>query len=243
MGFCTADKDNMDKEKAKAWIKKMWKEWRATLFLIVFVIIPVKSSLADFNWVPTGSMNPTILEGDFVFVNKAAYGLRVPLTLQRMARWASPERGDIVICFSPEDNVRLIKRMIGLPGDELEIRDNQLYINEQPVPQSEMDPNCFEDLSDTLLSQSQFSVEQLDSCEHPIMVTPSVVSKRHFGPVVVPEGQYFVMGDNRDNSRDSRYFGFVPRRNIVGRAVGIAASFNIKDKYQPRLNRFFTDLK
>lgn len=233
----------MDKEKAKAWAKKMWKEWRATLFLIVFVIIPVKSSLADFNWVPTGSMNPTILEGDFVFVNKAAYGLRVPLTLQRMAQWSDPERGDIIICFSPEDDVRLIKRMIGLPGDVLELRDNQLYINEQPMPQSAIDPNALEDLSETLLAHSQFSVEQLDTCEHSIMVTPAVRSKRFYGPVVVPEGQYFVMGDNRDNSRDSRFFGFVPRKKIVGRAVGIAASFNIKDRYQPRLGRFFTDLK
>ncbi len=233
----------MDKEKAKAWAKKMWKEWRSTLFLIVFVIIPVKSSLADFNWVPTGSMNPTILEGDFVFVNKAAYGLRVPLTLQRMAQWSDPQRGDIIICFSPEDDVRLIKRMIGLPGDVLELRNNQLFINEQPMPQSTIDPNVLEDLSEALLAQSEFSVEKLDACEHPIMVMPSVQSKRYYGPVIVPEGQYFVMGDNRDNSRDSRFFGFVPRRNIVGRAVGIAASFNIKDKYQPRLSRFFTDLK
>ncbi len=233
----------MDKEKAKAWAKKMWKEWRSTLFLIVFVIIPVKSSLADFNWVPTGSMNPTILEGDFVFVNKAAYGLRVPLTLQRMAQWSDPQRGDIIICFSPEDDVRLIKRMIGLPGDVLELRNNQLFINEQPMPQSTIDPNVLEDLSEALLAQSEFSVEKLDACEHPIMVMPSVQSKRYYGPVIVPEGQYFVMGDNRDNSRDSRFFGFVPRKNIVGRAVGIAASFNIKDKYQPRLSRFFTDLK
>jgi signal peptidase I len=221
----------------------MWKEWRATLFLIVFVIIPVKSSLADFNWVPTGSMNPTILEGDFVFVNKAAYGLRVPLTLQRMAQWSGPQRGDIIICFSPEDNVRLIKRMIGLPGDVLELRNNQLYINEQPMPQSTIDPIVLEDLSEALRSQNEFSLEQLDACEHSIMLMPSVQSKRNFGPDIVPEGQYFVMGDNRDNSRDSRFFGFVPRKNIVGRAVGIAASFNIKDKYQPRLGRFFTDLK
>jgi len=233
----------MDKEKAKAWIKKMWKEWRSTLFLIVFVIIPVKSSLADFNWVPTGSMNPTILEGDFVFVNKAAYGLRVPLTLQRMAHWSGPERGDIIICFSPEDNVRLIKRMVGLPGDVLELINNQLYINEQPMPQSAIDPNALKDLSETLLAQSHFAAERLDACEHSIMITPTRGAKRSFGPVIVPEGQYFIMGDNRDNSRDSRFFGFVPRKNIVGRAVGIAASFNIKDKYQPRLSRFFTDLK
>jgi signal peptidase I len=233
----------MDKEKAKAWAKKMWKEWRSTLFLIVFVIIPVKSSLADFNWVPTGSMNPTILEGDFVFVNKAAYGLRVPLTLQRMAQWSGPERGDIIICFSPEDNVRLIKRTVGLPGDVLELRNNQLYINGQPMHQTPIDPNVLRDLSETLLEHHLFAEENLDTVKHSIMITPGVPAKRDFGPVVVPDDQYFIMGDNRDNSRDSRYFRFVPRKNIVGRAVGIAASFNIKDKYQPRLKRFFSNLK
>ena len=233
----------MDKDKIKAWAKKMWKEWRSTLFLIVFVIIPVKSSLADFNWVPTGSMNPTILEGDFVFVNKAAYDLRVPLTLTRMAHWSDPNRGEIIICFSPEDNVRLIKRMIGLPGDVLELRHNQLYINDEPMEQTSIDPNVLDDLSETLLNHSRFATEQLDTCDHSIMITPMRPGKSSFGPVVVPEGRYFVMGDNRDNSRDSRYFGFVPRKNIVGRAVGIAASFNIKDKYQPRFDRFFSDLK
>ena len=82
--------------------------------------------MADLNWVPTGSMNPTILEGDCLLVNKAAYDLRVPLTFQRVARWAEPERGDIVICFSPTDGTRLVKRVIGLPGDTLELRDNDL---------------------------------------------------------------------------------------------------------------------
>ena len=121
---------------------KYWKEWRLTLFLIVFVILPVKSSLADFNWVPTGSMKPTILEGDFVFVNKAAYGLRVPLTLLRLAHWADPGRGDVVICFSPDDGTRLIKRVVGLPGDRLELRNNQLFINGRAMAQSEMMPKA-----------------------------------------------------------------------------------------------------
>ena len=100
-------------------ILRCWREWWLSICLILFLAVPIKSSLADLNWVPTGSMNPPILEGVFVLVNKAAYDLRVPLTLQRLAKWADPERGDIVICFSPDDGTRLIKRVIGLPGDIL----------------------------------------------------------------------------------------------------------------------------
>ena len=99
----------MKTEKLKKLLYKYWKEYRSIVILVVFVIIPVKSSLADWNWVPTGSMNPTILEGDLIFVNKAAYDLRIPLTLHRLAKWSDPQRGDIVVCFSPEDGIRLVK--------------------------------------------------------------------------------------------------------------------------------------
>ncbi|UCF43271.1 MAG: signal peptidase I, partial [Planctomycetota bacterium] len=102
----------MKKVKVRKFVRRIWKEWRLTIFIIVFVIIPAKSSLADWNWVPTGSMNPTILEGDLVYVNKMAYGLRIPLTLYQVTKWSDPKRGDIVICFSPEDGTRLIKRVI-----------------------------------------------------------------------------------------------------------------------------------
>src|SRR3972149_3436745 len=100
----------MKAERVKKWVLGYWRQWRATVFLVVFVILPVKSSLADFNWVPTGSMNPTILEGDLVFVNKVAYDLRIPFTFYRLAEWSAPQRGDIVICFSPDDGIRLVKR-------------------------------------------------------------------------------------------------------------------------------------
>ena len=98
--------------KIRRFIYKLWKEWRVTIFFIVFVIIPAKSSLADWNWVPTGSMNPTILEGDLIYVNKIAYDLRFPLTLHRLAKWSNPQIGDIVVCFSPHDGARLVKRVI-----------------------------------------------------------------------------------------------------------------------------------
>jgi len=133
-------------------LRKTWKEWRLTILIIVFVIIPVKSSLADWNWVPTGSMNPTILEGDLVFVNKLAYGLRFPLTLHRLAHWSDPKRGEIVICFSPEDGTRLVKRVIGEPGDVIEMKNNILYINGDPVSYSAAEAKYSQELSDRLLT-------------------------------------------------------------------------------------------
>lgn len=128
----------MKKLKTKKNIKKIWKEWRLTIFFIVFVIIPVKSSLADWNWVPTGSMNPTILEGDLIFVNKMAYDLRLPLTLHSLAKFSDPKRGDIVVCFSPEDDTRLVKRVIALPGDTIELRNNTLFLNSLQLTYSQI---------------------------------------------------------------------------------------------------------
>ncbi len=226
----------------KQWFLKTWRQWRSTVFFIVFVILPVKSTLADFNWVPTGSMNPTILEGDYIFVNKAAYDLRVPFTLTRLATWSHPVRGDIVICFSPQDGTRLIKRVIGLPGDTLSMSNNHLFINGEPVHQDPVSADDFYNLNTTLRCQGRFALEDLGGRVHPIVTLPSISAKRNFNTITIPEGAYFVMGDNRDNSLDSRMFGLVARRAIVGKAVGIAGSFNIKDKYQPRLRRFFSEL-
>ena len=233
----------MDCDKIKRFGQKMWREWRLAFFLIVFVVLPVKSSLADFNWVPSGSMKPTILEGDFVFVNKAAYDLRIPLTLTRLARWADPERGDIVICFSPDEGTRLIKRVVGLPGDTLEMRRNRLFINGQIAQQSKIAPQEVRELAALFQGERVFAWEQLGSVNHAITGNPAVFASRSFGPIQVPEHEYFVMGDNRDNSRDSRVFGFVDRRSIVGKAVGLAGSFKIDDKFQPRIDRFFQELQ
>jgi len=233
----------MDRDKIKQFAQKMWREWRLAFFLIVFVVVPVKSSVADFNWVPSGSMKPTILEGDFVFVNKAAYDLRVPLTLRRVATWADPQRGDIVICFSPDEGTRLIKRVVGLPGDMLAMRNNRLFINGRFAQQSAMEPEEAAELAALFQGERVFAREQLGPVNHAIMGNPAVQARRSFGPVQVPEHQYFVMGDNRDNSRDSRIFGFVDRRAIVGKAVGVAGSFKIHDKFQPRMDRFFQELQ
>ncbi len=238
--FC---EERMKTERIRKFVQRFWKEWRITLLFIVFVVIPVKSSLADWNWVPTGSMNPTILEGDLIYVNKVAYDLRFPLTQYRLAKWSDPERGDIVICFSPDDGTRLVKRVVGLPGETIEIRDNTLLLNGERVGYTQIDPKYAEQLPGKVKGKCVLATEELDGSAHAVMSMPSVAAVRNFGPVTVPQGSYFVLGDNRDNSRDSRFFGFVERGSIVGKARGVIGSFDITDKYQPRLRRFFSSLK
>jgi len=233
----------MKTKRIKKYLHSLWKEWRIPLFFIVFVVIPVKSSLADWNWVPTGSMNPTILEGDLIYVDKLAYDLRIPLTMHRIAKWSDPERGDIVICFSPEDGVRLVKRVIGLPGDIIKMRNNTLFLNGEPVGYTKIGRDYKELLSGKRKVRCILAIEDLDGVTHSVMSIPSISAMRNFGPVTVPQGSYFVLGDNRDSSRDSRYFGFVDRESIVGKAKGIIGSFDITDKYQPRFGRFFESLK
>jgi len=233
----------MKKEKVRKFIYMTWKEWRLTVFFVVFVLIPVKSSLADWNWVPTGSMNPTILEGDLVYVDKMAYGLRFPLTSYRLAEWSDPKRSDIVICFSPEGGTRLIKRVIAVPGDTIEMKNNSLFLNGRPVSYTQADPKYAEGLSCERKENCILAMEDLDGLTHAVMSTPAIRAVRSFGPIRVPQDSFFVMGDNRDNSRDSRFFGFVERKAIVGKARGVIVSFDITDKYQPRLKRFLASLE
>jgi signal peptidase I len=222
--------------------RRLWRQWWVTVLIIVFVVIPVKSSLADWNWVPTGSMNPTILEGDLIYVDKLAYDLRIPLTLHRVTRWSDPQRGDIVVCLSPDDGTRLVKRVIALPGDTVQMRNGLLLLNGLPLTYSQADSGYAADLPHNLAARCFCTMEHLDSKTHAVLSIPTIQAMRSFGPVTVPEGYYFVLGDNRDVSRDSRYFGFVPRQSVLGKARAVIISFNILDIYQPRLDRFFTSL-
>ena len=233
----------MKRQQVRKFICRIWKEWRYTILFIVFVVIPVKSSLADWNWVPTGSMNPTILQGDLIYVDKLAYDLRFPLTFYRLAKWSAPKRGDIVVCFSPEDQTRLVKRIIAVPGDTIESKENTLFLNGQPAGYTKIDSGYLEYLSSKLKERCILATENLDGFTHAVMSTPSIRAMRNFGPITVPPDNYFVMGDNRDSSKDSRHFGFVQRKAIVGKARGVILSFDITDKYQPRLKRVFASLK
>jgi signal peptidase I len=229
---------------AKIIARRLWCEWIRPLALPFLFIAAAKSALADINYVPTGSMQPTILCGDVVFINKLAYDLRVPFTTARLARWADPARGDIVVCFAPDDGTRLVKRVVGQPGDTVELRHDTLLINGTPALYAPLasDARGARDLEPAERASAVFARETLGRHAHAVMALPARPALRTFGPVLVPAGHYFMMGDNRDNSRDSRYFGFMPRAEIVGKAKGVFVSADLAHWLRPRFDRFFTQL-
>ena len=226
----------------KARLLKLWREWARPLLVMVVVLSSLRSAVADWNDVPTGSMKPTILEGDRIFVNKLAYGLRVPFSDWWVTQWEGPQRGDVVVCFSPATGDRLVKRVIGLPGDRIELRRNRLFVNGQAVEYKALDAELIGQIDAAGQPAHRFAAEDLGGKTHPVMITPGLPAPRSFGPKTVPPGHYFVMGDNRDKSRDSRFFGFVPRNEIVGRSSAVVLSFDPDRYYLPRWGRFFRAL-
>ena len=201
--------------------------------LMLLVICSLRSALADWNDVPTGSMKPTIQEGDRVFVNKLAYDLKVPFTTTEITKWDDPKRGDIVVFFSPYNGLRLVKRVVGVPGDRIELKNEQLFVNGQPAQWKSVSTE-----GETVIVQ-----ESVAGKTHNVMLMPSLRSdKATYGPEVVPAGYYFCMGDNRDNSHDSRYIGLIERRRIVGKALAVAFSLDHSHYFIPRFDRFFKAL-
>lgn len=209
--------------------------------MVAAIVLPLKSALADWNWVPTGSMKPTIMEGDLLLVNKLAYDLKVPFTLWRLAVWDDPKREDIVVFFSPKDETRLVKRVVGVPGDTVELRNNVLFRNGQPM---EYEPILTHPFASEIYedAHAQVARERAEDRAHWVMALPSRPSLRSFAPVTVPEGKYFVMGDSRDNSFDSRFFGLVERKRLVGRTSRVILSFDKKHYYTPRFKRTLSPL-
>lgn len=230
------------KDKTRRNLLKFWRGW-VKPFLVVFVVLSTfRSAVADWNDVPTGSMKPTILEGDRIFVNKLAYDLKVPFTTWHVAEWADPQRGDVVILFAPDTGDRLVKRVVGLPGDTIEVRDHRLFVNGQPTAHQPLDPAIARQVDAEPRSALSFARESVGEASYPVMIMPGVSTLRSFDKVTVPPGHYFVMGDNRDNSRDSRFFGSADRRLIVGKVVGLALSVDPDHYYLPRWHRFFSSL-
>ena len=223
---------------------KTLRSWIVSFAMAFAILAPLRSAIADWNDVPTGSMEPTILIGDRIFVNKLAYGLRVPFTHSWIAQWSDPRPGDIVVLNSPQGGTRLVKRLIAGPGDTIALHRNILSINGQDQPYTAVPDSTLADIPPEVRQGRRFANEHLRGHAHLVAAIPSIAAaRRDFGPITLPPGRYFVMGDNRDNSADSRYFGFVDRSLIVGRSSAVAISVDPKNYYLPRLSRWFSGLK
>ncbi len=232
----------MNVKTLRARARKFWHTEARQLLVLALILFSIRSSFADWNDVPSGSMRPTILEGDRIFVNKLAYDLKVPFTTLHLAEWGNPQRGDIVVFFSPHDETRLVKRVIGLPGDTIELRDNQLVLNGALVTYQPIAEELLRDIPAVERVGRAFASEQLPGQTHAVSDNPSLPAMRSFAPFTVPEGRYFMMGDNRDDSFDSRYWGTVERKRIVGRATVVVMSLDKSNYRIPRWHRFFTTL-
>jgi signal peptidase I len=224
--------------RAKGW----WRRELRPLLILALIVFSVRSSLADWNDVPTGSMKPTIFEGDRVWVNKVAYDLKIPFTTWQVLKWGGPQRGEIVVFYSPYDGKRLVKRVIGLPGDKIELRHDNLILNGKAVDYAKLDSRLLVDLAASDRNTHLFATEMLPGKAHVVAAWPAVQARRDFGPITVPRDQYFMMGDNRDDSFDSRYYGTVERNRILGRASMSVLSFDHGHYWRPRWDRFFKEI-
>lgn len=209
-------------------------------FLLLFGVF--RTAVADWNPIPSSSMRPNLLEGDVVFVNRLAFDLKVPLTDTIVTHMGEPQRGDVVTFSSPTDGTRLIKRLVALPGDVVEMRNEMLIINGKQA-QYDAVQQVMEPIGTAEVPALRIS-EHLDGHQRRVQFIPKVDSPvRNFGPVTVPPGQYMMLGDNRDNSHDSRYIGFVPRNLLIGRAERVLVSSDTLTNWAPRFERFGMSLR
>jgi signal peptidase I len=222
--------------------KQVWCEWGRPLLIFFVVTSIARSSFGDWNDVPTGSMTPNILAGDRIWVNKVAYDLKIPFTSVHLAKWSEPESGDVVVFYSPKDNTRMVKRVIGRPGDEIALIRNELVVNGKKIEYSPTDTPFDARIPEDWGEYHHYFLEKRNGSTNTIQTTPFVRSRKWFPPVKIPDKHYLMLGDNRDLSADSRSFGLVPRSAIVGQATSVVLSFDREASWTPRWHRFFTPL-
>lgn len=208
-----------------------------SLLLFISLMLVFRSAVADWNDVPTGSMKPTIVEGDRILINKLAYDLKMPFSEQTLIKLTDPERNDIVIFESKVADKRLVKRVIGIPGDTISLVNNKLVINREVANYRVVTQN-----DDYILSEENIAGNShlIRTKVKPGATTPSGLA--NFREVTIPAGFYLMMGDNRDNSADSRVIGLVPRKEIIGRSKKVAFSLNYQQYLMPRSERFLKDI-
>ena len=203
-------------------------EYARSLFPVLLIVLVFRSFLFEPFKIPSGSMIPTLLVGDFIVVNKFSYGVRLPVLNKKIMDVGEPKRGDVVVFRYPMDtSVNFIKRAVGLPGDSITYRDKQLFINGEKV--EEIAAGRFDSTKvkcTTPAADASIYWEKLGDANHNTLLHDRSGSRN--GQWVVPEGHYFMMGDNRDRSNDSREWGFVPEENVLGRAVGIWLNFDFE---------------
>ncbi len=216
-----------------------WIEYSVSFFPVILIVFLLRSFLFEPFKIPSGSMIPTLLVGDFILVNKFTYGVRLPVINKKIISLGTPERGDVMVFRYPDDpSLDYIKRVVGLPGDRISYQNKRLSINGKPVPVRQIDDY----LSRERMQFSRRLVETLGKHEHEILLeddAPGFMPQSRSFPYsgnclyntsglicTVPAGHYFMMGDNRDNSSDSRVWGFVPDENIVGKAFFIWLNLN-----------------
>ncbi len=213
--------------------KSFYKEWIEPFLIAAVVALFIRQFVVEAFKIPSGSMIPTLRIGDHLLVNKFVYGPRIPFTDTRLFKGAEPKRGDVIVFKYPGDESKdFIKRVIGLPGDKIEIKNGKLLINDRAVPVT--DEGVYADKDQEVLSpyygKPELLEEQLGNVRHAILYLHSQEGY-NFGPVLVPPDSVFVMGDNRDNSQDSRFWGFVRENKILGRALIIYWSWDGHDRW------------
>lgn len=238
--------DNVAQARESLLMQPWWLDWTAGLFPVILAVFLLRSFLFEPFKIPSGSMIPTLLVGDLILVNKFHYGVRLPVLNKKIIGNHNPQRGDVMVFRYPKDtSVDYIKRVVGVPGDEISYREQRLYVNGVAAPLVQTPPPGFYD-EDSRQYFAEFT-EKLGDVEHRILLNPR--SQPFYGPedkitfpfrancrysaegvtCKVPPGTYFLMGDNRDNSQDSRFWGFVPDENIVGKAFLVWMNFgNLK---------------
>jgi signal peptidase I len=203
-------------------VEPMLVDYARSFFPVILAVLLFRTFLIEPFRIPSGSMMPTLLVGDFVLVNKFAYGLRLPVTDTKIVNIGEPHRGDIVVFkYPPNPKEDYIKRIIGLPGDTISVHDEQVFVNGKPLPQSYLGPITDTDPESVKTAQAGGveHTEKVGDVSHRIIILPPFMrDPRTEGTWVVPKGYYFAMGDNRDNSSDSRFWGEVPESDLRGRA-------------------------
>lgn len=200
-------------------------EYARSFFPVILVVFLLRSFLVEPFRIPSGSMLPSLVIGDFILVNKFSYGLRLPIINRKIWEVDTPQRGDVMVFRfpgNPSDNY--IKRVVGIPGDRILYKDKQLYINGKLAERAMLDvPYVYKDVGERTVSITEY-MESLDGTKHVILLSPNLTQEPM--EFTVPPQHYFVMGDNRDHSNDSRYWGYVPEENLVGKAFLIWFSWD-----------------